>query len=157
MEELTARAWEMPEDYMTGDGYDRYESFADRYRGDPTLRARIVAGDLSEALSELRITPLPETEMRIVANTGQVIHFVLPPDPNVDLTDETLESITGGATVSSAGTAATFGCLPSCVGSVSSAGSVGTAGRRGAGEAEIEPGANRGTRHHEPDRKGETR
>lgn len=152
MNDPTERVWDIPEDYLAGDGYQRYETFAERYRDDPVLRARIIAGDLSEALSELRITPLPETEMRIAANTGEIIHFVLPPDPNADLTDETLESVTGGATVSSAGATATFGCMPSCVASVSSASSVGSAGRRrAAGPAETV-----GAQAAEDRRKGDT-
>ncbi len=35
-------------------------------------------------------------EIRIVANTAETMHFILPPEPSDELTDEQLEGAAGG-------------------------------------------------------------
>ena len=110
----------------------RIEDLAERYRADPELRARIDSGDAAGALAELGID-LPEgVDHRIVADTREVRHFALPPDPNTLLRDETLAEVSGGSTL---GSAASVGSMSSFVcstgpSSLSSAGTAGTAGSR---------------------------
>ena len=51
--------------------------------------------------------------MRIVANTAETYHFVMPPDPNKFLADEDLEAVAGGN-----GSKTAF-CFVSCISSFS--------------------------------------
>ena len=104
-----------------------YES-TERYYGDVALRTRVGAADPEETLAQLGITPPENMETRIVENTEDVVYFVLPPDPNAELSDESLSGVAGGATGSSAGTASTIGCFISCLGSVGSASTLGSMG-----------------------------
>jgi hypothetical protein len=68
---------------------------------------------------------IPSTlDVRVVANDDDMFHFVLPPDPNIDLEDEALSAIAGGKTASSAGSASTAGTVPSSASSASSASSI---------------------------------
>jgi len=66
-----------------------------------------------------------------VANDDDTFHFVLPPDPNIDLKDEALSAVAGGKTTGSAGSggsASSVSTIPSCASSAGTVGSVGTAG-----------------------------
>ena len=38
--------------------------------------------------------------VRILENTGKTIHFVLPPNPNAELSDAELETVAGGSAAS---------------------------------------------------------
>ena len=110
----------------------RLESLAGRYRDDPELRARLDAGDAAGALDELGLDLPPGVEARFAANTDEVFHVVLPPNPNKTLADEALIQAVGGSTAGSAGTVGTmssFACStgPSCIGS---GGTASTAGSR---------------------------
>ena len=111
---------------------ERFHVFAARYQEDSELRARIESGDLSDAIAELGLPNPPENmQVRIVADTPEVVHIVLPPDPNADLTDESMSAVAGGKTVGTAGSvgsASTFACScsPSSVGSASSGGTAGS-------------------------------
>ena len=111
---------------------ERFHVFAARYREDSGLRARIESGDLSDAIAELGLPSPPESiQVRIVADTPEVVHIVLPPDPNADLTDESLRAVAGGKTAGTAGSvgsASTFACScsPSSAGTVSSGGTAGS-------------------------------
>ena len=110
----------------------RIEDLAERYRADPELRARIDSGDAAGMLAELGIDLPPGVDHRIVADTREVRHFALPPDPNTLLRDETLADVSGGSTL---GSAASVGSMCSFVcstgpSSLSSAGTAGTAGSR---------------------------
>ena len=110
-----------------------FRSLSERYWADEALRERIDAGDVDELLPELGIELSPDVEVRIVADGADTRYFVLPPDPNVPLSDETLGAISGGGkTASTAGTVGTAGSMacstvPSSASSAGSAGSVGTA------------------------------
>ena len=112
--------------------YHALRAIAEEYRRDDALRERIDSGDVSPLLDRLDF-PIPENmEVKIVADTPETLHIILPPDPNALLSDEDLGSVAGGKTAGSAGsvgTASTMACLttPSSVGTASSAGSVGTA------------------------------
>ena len=110
--------------------YDRFNNFSVRYRDDASLRALIDDGDVSDSLAELGIDLPSGIQARIVADTHETFHVVLPPDPNVELSDEALDMVAGGKT---AGTAATGGTASTAAtstafSSASSAGSASTAG-----------------------------
>ena len=108
-----------------------YDEFANRYRNDADLRSRIDGGDVADSLSELGIVLPPGIEVRIVANTADTFHIVMPPDPNADLSDEALSMVAGGKSASTAGSAGTVGTISSVCGSagtVSTAGSAASAG-----------------------------
>ncbi len=107
-----------------------FGSLAERYRDDAALRLRIEDGEVADFLSELGIALPPGIEARVVANTAETFHVVLPPDPNVVLSDESLAMVAGGKSAGSAGSvgsASSFGCSSS-PSSVSTAGSAATAG-----------------------------
>ena len=116
------------------DGLAPFLDLGDRYRSDSALRARIDAGDVEDLVADLGIDVPSGVKARIVAQTGDTYYFVLPPDPNVALSDETLASVAGGgksaSTVSTVATAGTFGCssAPSSISSAGSAACGATAG-----------------------------
>ena len=119
--------WAAPE----GVDWARFEELAERYRGDPELRARLESGDAAGEVAKLGLALPPGVETRFVANTDEVFHLPLPFDPNGTLGDETLGRVTGGSTVGTAATVGSIGTLstvPSCAACAGSIGSVGTAG-----------------------------
>ena len=64
-------------------------------------------------------------ELRVVPNTAEVFHLVMPADPNAIVSDEALSGIAGGSS-GSPGCASTVSTLPSCLGCASSAADRGT-------------------------------
>ena len=127
--------WPAPgsaEDSESAPAWLAFQDAARRYREDETWRARIDDGE-AEAVSALmraiELKTAPDATVRVKANDAATFHFILPPDPNMDLADESLSGVAGGAragSLASVSTAATIGC--SCVPStVGSAGSVSTA------------------------------
>ncbi len=104
-----------------------YDELADRYRNDADLRSRIDGGDVVDSLSELGIVAPPGIEVRIVVNTPDTFHVAMPPDPNVDLSDEALSMVAGGKSAGTVGTVGCAGCVCGTFGSVSSAGTAGSA------------------------------
>ena len=124
-----------------GGRWQKFRTLAERYRNDASLRARIDGGDVSEAIEYLGITPDDKGEIRIVADTPDTLHFVMPrPVRNLDLRlpDETLSGIAGGGghcagTGATASTAGSMACstVPS---SASSGGSVSTIGSASCGD-----------------------
>lgn len=106
----------------------KMEALAERYRTDASLRRRIDEGDTAEALAEIDIEAPPHAEVRFVADTDEVMHFTLPPDPNVDLADEALHEAGGSNSAGSAATVFTFGTTPSTASSASSVSSASSAG-----------------------------
>lgn len=110
------------------------KDFANRYRADGALRARVDGGDLSSLAERLGLDEYPNMEFRVAASTPEVYYFLMPPDPSSVLSDEAVSGITGGVgtTASSAGSVGTAGSMitittPSTFSSASSAGSAGTA------------------------------
>ena len=85
--------------------------FAWKYEGNPELRARADV-EPRAVLSEHGIPMPPKHDVRIVANTAETFHFIMPPDPSVALTEEDLAAATGGAWGDNGRTAST---LISCV------------------------------------------
>lgn len=111
--------------------YAAFEDLASRYRGDPDLRARVDAGDVSDLLTELGVSVPAGIEARIVANTADTIHFIFPPDPNAQVSDELLSVVAGGGkTANTTGTVGSAGSF-ACSSAPSTAGTVGTAGTAG--------------------------
>ena len=62
---------------------------------DPGLRRRAEA-DPPAALAEYDLEAPPNYDVRVVANTEHTHWFVLPPDPNAQLADHDLTSVSGG-------------------------------------------------------------
>ena len=69
------------------------EAFASAWRTDPEFRAKAEA-DLKAALAEKGLD-LPFDEVKVVEDTPETTHIVLT-DPNVELSDEQLETAVGG-------------------------------------------------------------
>jgi hypothetical protein len=126
------------QDHLTPENVEKYrgnweafEALGERYRADSALRDRLDGGDVSDALTELGLVLPPDIEARIVADTSDMMHVVLPPDPNTNLSDEMLSAVAGGGkTAGSAGTVGTAGSV-ACSTIPSSASSAGTAGSAG--------------------------
>ncbi len=129
--ERTAPTPEMVREYQSN--FAPFRSLSERYWEDESLRERIDAGDVGELITDLGIELSPDVEVRIVADGPGTRHIVLPPDPNVPLSDEALGAIAGGgktaSTAGTVGTASTVACstVPGSASSAGSAGSVGTA------------------------------
>lgn len=103
-------------------------TLSDRFR-DAGFRHRLETNGAA-TLREMGFQVPPGVEVKVVQNTASLIHFVLPPDPNSELTDEALSVAAGGSTVGTAGSAGTVGTLssvPSSWSSVSTATTAGTA------------------------------
>ena len=81
---------------MKIEGFERFHEavaqYADRYRSDEAVRARIAGGDTSD----LGIDVPEGMEVRIVEQTADTFYFPLPPDPNQTLSDKALEAAAGG-------------------------------------------------------------
>ncbi len=111
--------------------YERFLKAADRYRSDEEFRVSIDGASGREVYEAFGFdVPVTDMQVDVVANTDDVVHFILPPDPNMDLADESLSAVSGGATAGSAGsvsTASTFQCS-TFFSSFSTAGTAGTAG-----------------------------
>lgn len=77
--------------------------------------------------------------IEFVFNTDEIIHFVMPVDSNMELSDESLMQLNAakGGSASSAGSVGTAGSMycfstsPSCVGTASTVGSAGSVGSGG--------------------------
>ena len=108
-----------------------WQNAAQRYRDDAPWRTRIDTGDsaaISGLMIDVGLTPAPDARVSVRANDDETFHFILPPDPNIELADESLGGIVGGAnasTMASIGSAATIGCScgPSTMSSAGSASS----------------------------------
>ena len=71
-------------------------AFVNRFRADPDFRAEVEA-DPKSALTALGV-PIPPgvDDVRIVEDTEDTCHVVLPPGPNGELPDDELSGISGG-------------------------------------------------------------
>ena len=73
------------------------QTFVDRFRADADFRAEVEA-DPKSAFAALGVEIPPRVDgVRIVENTEDTFHFVLPPGPNGDLPDDELSGISGGS------------------------------------------------------------
>ena len=112
---------------------DSLVALTDHYQKDKAIRAKLES-DPKEFLLERYGMDLSGLDVRIVTDTPETCHLVLPLDPNTALSDETLNELAGGSTVGSAGCAATkstLGSAPSCIGCAGTASTIGTAGSSG--------------------------
>ena len=106
------------------DTYETLQRFAERYRADEGLRARIAGGDHSDLHAAV-----PEgAEVRIVAQTPDTYYMLMPEDPNRATADRNLETVAGGSTTGSAGSVFTASSFPSCLGSGSTVSSASSNG-----------------------------
>ncbi len=77
------------------DGAAAMTRFADKYRKEPDLRARIEENPIA-VFTGYGIELPPGTDIRVVEDTAEVFHFTMPFAPNADLTDEQLDRVAGG-------------------------------------------------------------
>ncbi len=102
---------------------------ANRYRNDEAFRNSLDGGKVADVFPAFGfdVPTLDDREVRVLANSDTLLHFVMPSDPNANLTDEDLSSITGAGGASSL---STVGTVSSIVSSTvpSSASTLGTAG-----------------------------
>ena len=76
---------------------EKWQAFADAYYRDEGLRGETEADPVGVfRMHGFSVEKLPPTGIKVVANTEEVVYFVLPPDPNADLTDEDLLALSGG-------------------------------------------------------------
>ena len=73
------------------------EEYARLVRTDPEFRARLRA-EPAATLAERGMPAAPGTELRVVEDSADVCHFVLPPNPNAVLADRKLRAVAGGVT-----------------------------------------------------------
>ena len=71
-------------------------------RSDPGFRAKLRA-EPAAALAERGIAVAPGIDFRLAENSAAVYHVVLPPDPNVRLSDRGLGGVAGGSTADCVG------------------------------------------------------
>lgn len=89
-----------------------------------------VRRNASDALTSRGVYVDPNVELQVHTNTDDLFYVVFPPDPNVALSDESLNAVAGGKSASSAacgGSASSVCTAPSCASSASSASTASTA------------------------------
>jgi hypothetical protein len=64
---------------------------------EPTFKSRLMA-DPSTALAELNVSVPSGVTVKVMEDTDQVLHLVIPPRPG-ELSDEDLKRVTGGFTL----------------------------------------------------------
>ncbi len=74
---------------------DKVIAFSHKYREDAGIRARVET-DARDVLTEHGFVIPSALDVQVVANDNDTVYFVLPPDPNTDLADETLSAVAGG-------------------------------------------------------------
>ena len=72
-----------------------FVDFTRNYQESPDLRARADV-EPRAVLSEHGIQVPPNQDVRIVANTAETFHLIMPPDPNVALAEEDLAAASAG-------------------------------------------------------------
>ena len=102
----------------TGD-FGTVSEIFEKTQTDDGLRTRLVA-DPHNVLSEHGIEIPSGITVNVASNSEDTFHLVLPPDPNSTISDDALQSISGGV-----GSYSTAASIPSTVSSISSAGSAG--------------------------------
>ncbi len=74
---------------------EKYGKFMSRVQGDPELRARVFAAP-TDVLKEQGLDIPREVEIRVVEDSAEVWHVILPPSPNAALADASMEAVAGG-------------------------------------------------------------
>ena len=62
---------------------------------DPAYKARLVA-DPRAALAEVGISAPEKLNFKVVENTDDLVHLILPPPPSGELSEESLALVSGG-------------------------------------------------------------
>ena len=93
---------------------ERFADLADAYHADAFLAERCETEPVS-VLREHGIDIPHGSDVRIVLNTDETYHVVLPQDPNSVLEDESLGAVVGGSTAS---TLSSLSSIPSCIGCI---------------------------------------
>jgi len=96
------------------------EKIAQIYHSNTKFRQELES-DPGGTLKKVGMAIPPGVEIRLEVNTPELMHVVLPGDPNKDLMEDALESVSGGS--STLGTAGTASSLPSSLFSAGSASS----------------------------------
>ena len=77
--------------------YELLQRFSADYRNDSELKARIDGGDISPAVEVLGLEDVErEVQVRIVPDTHEVLHVIMPSDAERALPDSMLEMVAGG-------------------------------------------------------------
>lgn len=103
-----------------------FRRIAEKFRNDPAFRAQAEQNATEIFKAEGIVFPAG-LQVKVVADTPSVVHMVLPPDPNTEVSDERLETVSGGSSLGCAGSVATASslvcaCAPSSASSLSSSG-----------------------------------
>ena len=72
--------------------FDALRRFAERYRADAAVRARVAAGDHSDLDLELPAG----AEVRVLEQSADTFYFPLPPASGAAVSDEALAAVSGG-------------------------------------------------------------
>jgi len=91
---------------------------------DADFRAALKANPAS-VLAKVGLGLDASTKIRIVENSSDKLHIVIPPRPTGELDDDHLQNVAGGASASTSGSASTAGCPVSTAGTVGSSGCAG--------------------------------
>jgi len=62
---------------------------------DPAYKARLLA-DPQAALAEVGVSAPENLKFKVVENTADVVHLILPPPPSGELSEESLALVSGG-------------------------------------------------------------
>ena len=105
------------------------ETLAQRYQSDVAFRRELDL-DAEKVLRTYGFEFPPGVAVKVAADTPELMHLILPGNPNVELSDDVLDTLAGGAaTASTASTVMTFCCYcaPSTISTVGSGSTVGSA------------------------------
>ena len=78
------------------DNATAYGKLVARAWRDPAFKAKLIA-DPQAVLKEAGMAVPAGATVKVVENTGTHLHFVLPPKPVGQLSDEALDEVAGGA------------------------------------------------------------
>ena len=93
-----------------------YEEFAREYHSNPDLRHELQVNP-NGVVAKWGFPVQADTDVHIAVNTDETFHLVFPEDPNVDLSDESLQGVTGGT---AGGFLSSVSTLISCASTASS-------------------------------------
>jgi len=63
--------------------------------GDPAYKARLLS-EPRKVLSEAGLNPPPNLDVKVVENTNNLVHLVLPPPPSAEISEDSLALVSGG-------------------------------------------------------------
>ena len=84
----------------------------ERYHTDPAFRRSVASGGRA-ALAEMGLELPAGVDVKVVANTDERLYLPMPPNPNKDLSDQSLVSAFGGTdTAGTSGSVSTVSTFP---------------------------------------------